>query len=59
MNSVDFYPCVMAAGGRPVKPVVTFVLAGDVHWLVYASGHYGDSVRDGYIILFIIGVVMH
>ena len=28
MNSDDFYPCVIAAGGGPVKPVVTFVLAG-------------------------------
>ena len=59
MNSVDFYPCVMAAGGRPVKPVVTFVLAGDVHWPVYMSGRYSDSVQDGFRIQFILGAGMH
>ena len=34
---------------------VTFVLTSDIHQSVYASGHYGDSVQDGYRILFIRG----
>ena len=42
----------MAAGYGPVIPVFTFVLTGDDHWSGYASGRYGDSVRDGYRILF-------
>ena len=45
----------MAAGCGPVIPVITFVLAGDIHWPVNASGCYGDSVWDGYRILFILG----
>ena len=45
----------MAAGCRPVIPVITFVLAGDIYRPVYALGRYGDSVRDGYRILFILG----
>ena len=47
----------MCHGCGPVIPVITFVLTGDVHWPVYASGHYGDSVWDGYRILFILGGV--
>ena len=35
---------VTAAGCGPVIPILTFVLTGDVHQSVYASGHYGDSV---------------
>ena len=35
---------VTAAGCGPVIPILTFVLTGDVHRSVYASGHYGDSV---------------
>ena len=31
------------------------MLAGDVHQPVYALGHYGDSVWDGYRIIFILG----
>ena len=50
---------VMAAGGRLVKPIVTSMLAGDIHQLVYMPGHYGNSARDGYRILFILGVGMH
>ena len=38
-----------------VIPILTFVLTGGVHRSVYASGHYGDSVRDGYRILFYLG----
>ena len=49
------YISVTAAGCRPVIPVLTFVLTGDVHRSGYASGHYGDSVRDGYRILFYLG----
>ena len=45
----------MAAGCGPVIPVITFVLASDVHWPVYALGCYSDSVKDGYRILFILG----
>ena len=46
---------VTAVGCGPVIPVITFVLTGDIHRSVYASGHYGDSVRDGYRILFMLG----
>ena len=46
---------VTAAGCRPVIPVITFVLAGDIHRPVYALGRYGNSVWDGYRILFILG----
>ena len=46
---------VMAVGCGPVIPVLTFVLSGDIHWSGYTSGHYGDSVRDGYRILFYLG----
>ena len=38
-----------------VIPVITFVLASDIHWPVYTSGHYSNSVWDGYRILFILG----
>ena len=31
-------------GCGPVIPILTFVLTGDVHRSVYASGCYGDSV---------------
>ena len=34
----------MAAGCGLVIPILTFVLTGDVHWSVYTSGRYGDSV---------------
>ena len=46
---------VTAVGCGPVIPVLTFVLTGDVHWSVYMLGHYGNSVRDGYRILFYLG----
>ena len=45
----------MAVGCGPVIPVLTFVLTGDVHQSGYASGHYSNSVRDGYRILFYLG----
>ena len=45
------HSCGLWAGNT----LMTFVLAGGVHRPVYASGHYGDSVRDGYRILFILG----
>ena len=35
---------VTAAGCGPVIPILTFVLTGDVHRSVYASGRYSDSV---------------
>ena len=43
----------------PVIPIVSFVLAGDIHWPVYVSGRYSDSVQDGYRILFLLGAGMH
>ena len=49
---ITFILCVTAAGSGPVVPVLTFVLTSDDHWSGYASGRYGDSVRDGYRILF-------
>ena len=42
-------------GCGPVIPLITFVLTSDVHWPVYTLGHYGNSVWDGYRILFILG----
>ena len=51
--------CVMAAGCGPVIPISTFVWASVSHRPVYMLGHYGDSVRDGFRILFILGVGMH
>ena len=48
-----------AAGCGPVIPVITFVLTGDIHRSVYALGRYGNLVRDGYRILFILGVGTH
>ena len=50
---------VRAVGCGPVIPVTTFVLTGDIHWSVYSSGRYSDSVWDGYRILFILGAGMH
>ena len=44
-----------AVGCGLVIPVITFMLTSDVHRSVYASGRYGDSVWDGYRILFILG----
>ena len=52
---VQMLTYVTAAGCGPVIPVLTFVLTGDVHWSGYVSGHYGNSVRDGYRILFYLG----
>ena len=49
----------MAAGCGPVRPIVTFVLTSETHWSVYVSGHYCDSVQDGYRILLILWVGMH
>ena len=46
-------------GCGPVIPVSTFVQAGISDWPVYASGHYGDSVWDGFRILFILGAGTH
>ena len=43
---------VTAAGCGLVIPVLTFVLTGDIHQSGYASGRYGNSVQDGYRILF-------
>ena len=46
---------VTAAGCRPEIPILTFMLTGDSHWSGYASGRYGNSVRDGYRIPFYLG----
>ena len=59
MGHISLLICVTAAGCGPVIPVITFVLTGDVHWSVYASGRYGNLVGDGYRILFILGVGTH
>ena len=42
----------MAAGCGPVIPILTFMLTSDDHRSGYTSGRYGDSVWDGYRILF-------
>ena len=50
---------VTAVGCGPVGPILTFMLTGDTHRSVYVSGCYGDSVRDGYRILLILGMGTH
>ena len=50
---------VTAAGCGPVILVSTFVWAGVSDRPVYVSGHYSNSVRDGFRILFILGVGTH
>ena len=51
--------CVTAAGCGPVIPIFTFVQAGVSDWPVYASGHYSNSVQDGYRILFLLWAGTH
>ena len=55
LKQVQTDTCVTAAGCGPVISIFIFMLTGDIHWSGYASGHYGDSVRDGYRILFYLG----
>ena len=43
----------------PIIPVSTFVWAGVSDRPVYASGHYGDLVWDGYRILFLLWAGSH
>ena len=53
------YTYVTAAGCGPVIPVSNSMWAGVGDWPVNVSGRYGDSVWDGFRILFIIRAGMH
>ena len=46
-------------GCGPVIPILTFVLTGDVHRSVYASGRYGDSVLGWLQNTILLGMGMH
>ena len=50
---------VMAVGCGPVIPILTFVLTGDIHRSVYASGCYGDSVPGWLQNTISLGMGMH
>ena len=45
--------------GNPVIPILTFVLTGDIHRSVYASGRYGDSVPGWLQNTILLGMGMH